>query len=219
MLSDGGLSRTLAVLSMVTWKGKVPGCFAGETAPFAVHPNDRKRAEKMLHLALREGAIFEAVIREARRWLKQQSVTKEMIEEQVQRIRRFQPNPFSKRKLGTAWLVTWEGTSPPKRQRDRIVSILGYRTSSGRVLEHVEQLYVDLVYSLHEKITYARHRADNPYPAEYTRANGVQWKGGITCGYNPFLLARGVKNLMLSQDADGEELLTWDEISVPKSVP
>lgn len=204
---------------MVTWKAKVPGCFAGMTAPFGGHPCDRKRAEKMLRLALCEGATFEAVIREARRWLKQQGVTKESIEQQVQRIKQFQPNPFPKRKLGAAWLVTWEGTSPPKRQRDRIVSVLGYRTSSRRVLEYIEQLYIDRFYSLHEKITYARHRADNPYPAEYTRVNGVQWAVRITCGHNPFLLARPVKNLALHQEANGEEVLTWDEIPVPQSLP
>jgi len=189
------------------------------TAPFGSHPNDHKRAEKMLHLALREGATFDAVIREARRWLKKQGVTKELIEEQVEKIKRFQPNPFPKRKLGAAWLVTWEGTSSPKRQSEKIVSILGYRISSGRVLKYVEQLYVDLLYSLHEKITYARHRTDNPYPAEYIKIGGVHWEGRICCGHNPFLLARPVKNLKLHEGADGEEVLTWDEIPIPKSLP
>lgn len=201
---------------MVTWKSKVPGCFAGTTAPFGIHPNDHKRAEKMLHLALREGATFDAVIREAKRWLIQQGVTKELIEEQIEKIKSFKPNPFPKRKLGAAWLVTWEGTSPPKRQSERIVSVLGYRISSGRVLEHVEQHYVDLLYSLQEKITYARHRADNPYPAEYARINGGQWEGRITCGRDPFLLARPVKNLRFHEGVDSEEILTWDEIPTPK---
>jgi hypothetical protein len=86
-------------------------------------------------------------------------------------------------------------------------------------LEYIEQLYIDRFYSLHEKISYARHRADNPYPAEYNRVNGVQWAGRITCGHNPFLLARPVKNLALHQEANGEEVLTWDEIPVPRSLP
>ena len=201
---------------MVTWKNKVPGCFAGMTAPFGVHPHDHKRAEKMLHLALREGTTFEAVIREAKRYLKQQGVTKELIEEQVKRIKRFQSNPFYKRKLGSAWLVTWEGTSLPKRQIERIVSIFGYRVSSSRILEYVEQIYIDHFYSLHEKMTYARHRTDNPYSAEYAKINGIQWEGRITCGHNPFLLARPVKNLVLHEGADGKEVLTWDEIPIPK---
>jgi len=209
----------LGVLSMAIWKSKVPGCFAGMTAPFGSHPNDHKRAEKMLRLALREGTTFEGVIREAKWWLKQQGATKEMIQEQVERIKRFQPNPFLKRKLGAAWLVTWEGTSPPKRQSERIVSIFGCRVSSGRILEHVEQLYVDRLYSLHEKIAYARRRSDNPYPAKYVSVNGAQWTGRITCGHNPFLLARPVKNLNLYEGANGEEVLTWDEIPVPKSLP
>ena len=204
---------------MDTWKSKVPGCFAGMTAPFGSHPNDHRRAIQMLRLAVREGATFEMVIREAKRWLTQQGVTKKRIEEQVEIIKRFHPNPFLKRKLGAAWLITWEGTSPPRRQADRIVSILGYRVSSARVQEYVEQLYVDHLYSLHEKLSYARHRTDNPYPAEYHQMNGVRWGGRITCGHNPHLLARPVKNLTLIDCGRGKDVLTWDEISIPKSLP
>jgi len=189
------------------------------TAPFGVHPKDHERAKSMLHLALREGASFKAVIREARRWLKQQGSNKEYIEEEVQRVKRFHPNPFLKATLGAAWLVTWEGTSPPKRQSERIVSILNFRASSQRVLLQLEQLYIDRLYSLPEKMAYARHRADNPYPAEYGQVNGIQWGGRITCGHNPFLLARPVKNLVLHEDHNGEEVLTWDEIPGPKSLP
>lgn len=189
------------------------------TAPFGAHPNDHKRAVQMLRFALREGATFEAVIREAKRWLNQQGVAKERIDEQVEIIKRFHPNPFSKRKLGAAWLVTWEGTSPPRKQSDRIISILSYRASSARVLEYVEQLYVAKLYSLHEKMAYARRKSDNPFPAEYGRINGVQWEGRITCGHDPFLLARPVKNLVLVNGPSGKEILTWDEIPIPNLLP
>lgn len=189
------------------------------TAPFGVHPNDHKRAVKMLRLAMREGATFDGIVREARRWLKQQGVTKNQIDAQVARMKRFQPNPFPKFNLSSAWLVTWEGTSPPKRQSERIVSILNYRASCDRVLNQVEQLYVDHVYSLHEKMAYARRKSDNPYPAEYGRVKGVQWGGRITCGHNPFLLARPVKNLALQTGVNGKEILTWQEIPVPDSLP
>ena len=119
-------------------------------------------------------------------------------------------------RLGAAWLVTWEGTSSPKPQNERIVSILNYRRSSDQVLKYVEQLYVDRLGSLQEKVTIARHRTNNPHHAEYVRVNGVQWQGEITCGHNPHLSARPVKNLVLHEGADGEEVLTWDEIPVPK---
>ena len=204
---------------MALWEKKLPGCFAGMNAPFGVHPNDHKRAVDMLRLALREGATFDAVIREAKRWLRQQNVTKEGIESQAELIRRFHPNPFQKRKLGSAWLITWEGTSPPKSQRERIVSILGYRVSSDRVLECVEQIYVDRLYSLHEKMSYARHRADNAFPAEYHRVGGISWGGRITCGHDPQLLARPVKNLTLSEGSRGEDVLSWDEIPIPTALP
>jgi hypothetical protein len=123
-----------------------------------------------------------------------------------------------KRKLGTSWLITWEGTPSATLQKNQIVSVFDYRVSSRRMLEYVEQLYIDRLYSLHEKIIYVRHRKDNPYPAALVRINGVQWEGQITCGEKPSLFARQVKNLKFHTDGNGEETLTWDEIPIPTSL-
>lgn len=194
------------------WKSRIPGCFAGMTAPFGGHPKDQQRAVKMFHLAMREGATTDNVIKEAIRWLKDQGVSKEAIEREVKRIRAFAPNPLRKLSLGSAWLITWEGTDPPKPQSKRIVSVLSGRTSSEKVREYVEQLHVELLYSLHEKVTYARNRKANPYPAEFVRIDGIQWGGRITCGHNPHLLARKVKNLKVIHAAQGGQTLEWQEV-------
>lgn len=182
------------------------------TAPFGVHPHDEQRAEKMFHLAMREGATTDQIVLEATRWLKSQGVARDAIAREVKRIKRFSANPFRKLSLGSAWLITWEGTNPPKAQRKRVVSVLSGRTSSEKVREHVEQLHVDLLYSLHEKVTYARDRKANPYPAEFVRIDGVQWSGRMTCGHNPHLVARKVKNLRIVQNAQGAEKLEWQEL-------
>lgn len=201
------------------WRSRIPGCFAGMTAPFGVHPKDEERAEKMFHLAMREGATTEQVVREGTRWLKSQGVTNEVIARQIKRIKKFGANPLRKLTLGSAWLITWEGTNPPKAQRKRIVSVLSGRTSSERVREYVEQLHIDLLYSLHEKFTYARNRKANPYPAEFVRIDGVQWGGRITCGHNPHLVARKVKNLRIVRGVQGVERLEWEEVPIPKKHP
>jgi len=201
------------------WKSRIPGCFAAMTAPFGVHPHDERRAEKMFHLAMREGATIDQIVREATRWLKGQGVASEAIAREVNRIRRFEANPLRKLSLGSAWLITWEGTNAPKAQRKRVVSVLSGRTSSEKVREHVEQLHVDLLYSLHEKVTYARDRKANPYPAEFVRIDGVQWAGRITCGHNPHFVARKVKNLRIVQSAQGAEELEWHELPIPKRHP
>jgi len=182
------------------------------TAPFGVHPKDEQRAEWMFHLAMREGATTEQIVREATRWLKTQGVTDESVARQIQRIKKFSANPMRKSRLESAWLITWEGTNPPKDQRKRVVSILSGRTSSERVREYVEQLHVDLLYSLHEKMTYARNRKANPYPAEFVRIDGVQWAGRITCGHNPHLAARKAK-----KPEDREDRAGWRNPSMGRS--
>jgi hypothetical protein len=201
------------------WKSRIPGCFAGMTAPFGVHPKDEERAEKMFYLAMRGGATTDQVVREATRWLKSQGVTNALITRETKKIKRFGANPFRKLTLGSAWLITWEGTNPPKAQRKRVVSVLSGRTSSERVREHVEQLHVELLYSLHEKVTYARDRKANPYPAEFVRLDGVQWGGRITCGHNPHLVARKVKTLRIVRGVQGVERLEWEELPIPKKHP
>lgn len=201
------------------WRSRIPGCFAGMTAPFGVHPKDEERAEKMFHLAMREGATTDQVVKEATRWLKSQGVTNDAVARQIRRIKRFGANPLRKFALGSAWLITWEGTNPPKDQRKRVVSVLSGRMSSEKVREYVERLHVELLYSLHEKMTYARDRKGNPYPAEFVRIDGVEWGGRITCGHNLHLVARKVKNLKIVHGAQDVERLEWEELPIPKKHP
>ena len=188
-------------------------------APFGVHPNDHKRAQQMLNLALREGATFLGVIIEIKRWLKLQGVCEAVIHEQIEYVQNFRPNPFRRSKLRTAWLVTWEGSAVPKQQRKRIVSILDFRYSDARILAHVEQLYADHFYSLHEKINFARKKAETLYRAECPSISGFPWGEQITCGEDPYLFARRVRNLVLHTSSGTADALAWNEIPAPKSLP
>lgn len=197
---------------MTTWEKLIPGCFAGMSAPFGVHPFDHKRAEKMFVHALHEGATLDDVIREATRWMQTQGVTEDAMRREFKRIREFQPNPYQRRSLRGAWLVTWEGTSPPGRQEDRIVSILSGRISSGTVLAYIERLYIDQTYTLREKLLYARRGSDNPYRATYATVDGNPLLGQMYCGSDPQLFARRVKNLTSKAGENGEEVLTWVEV-------
>ncbi len=43
---------------MKTWQQQVPGCFAGITAPFAMHPNDKKRAMEILEKMQAQGVTW-----------------------------------------------------------------------------------------------------------------------------------------------------------------
>jgi len=202
------------------WKKLIPGCFAGMEAPFGVHPNDEKRAIEMLHLALCQGAKMADVIKEAKKHLKKYSSNKEFLNYQIDLIESFKPNPFkSKIKKSKAWLITWEefGTIE-KDQSKKIVSIFDSRVSSDKIRDYTENFYISTQYSPLEKITFANKRRNNPYPAEYFRIDGVPWQGRITCGDNPHLFARIVKNLIVVNNEFGQETISWVEQPIPENL-
>lgn len=195
-------------MEKVDWKKLVPGCFAGETAPFGVHPNDKQRAKKMFRAAMHSDVTMNDILVEAKRYLRSQGVSKDGVSEELTRIKRFTANPMKKKKLGRAWLITKEGTEIT----GEVIAILDYRKSADRVREFVENLYISENYGLHEKLTYARNRRNNPYPAKFERINDVPLQGRITCGHNPFLLGRPVTDLVIVSNDLESEKLEWKEI-------
>ncbi len=114
-----------------------------------------------------------------------------------------------------AWLITWDQAGGHLRQKDKIVSILSGRLSAKTVFDYVERLYVNSEYSLSDRLAYAKNRKDNPYPAQFVSINGVPWEGQITCGHNPFLFARLVRNTRVEVDLNGDEQLCWEDIPKP----
>jgi hypothetical protein len=107
--------------------------------------------------------------------------------------------------MKSAWLITWESLSEHLQKDNKIASILNYRRSWQQVQRHVEWLYVNSEYSLSERLAYAKSVKNNPYPSMHER-------GHITCGHDPFLLARKVRNLHVENDSNGQEHLKWEEI-------
>lgn len=109
--------------------------------------------------------------------------------------------------MKSAWLVTWEwiGNHERKNESGKIASILNYRHTPEKVKKHIEQLYIDSEYLLEDMFACAKRMKNNPYPP-------TSEGGKITCGHNPYLLARKVQNLKLEKDADGNNELIWDEI-------
>jgi hypothetical protein len=110
-----------------------------------------------------------------------------------------QPRPKSSEpEAKRAWLVTWDGsTGVPE---DPVVAVLNSRMSPRSVKEFVELLYATLRYSSRDKVLYATTPKDNPHPATMTAFQK------ITCGDNPWLYARRVSNLKITDDN-----LTWTE--------
>lgn len=118
-----------------------------------------------------------------------------------------------------AWLITWEWAGEHAKVDEPIAAILNPRYSTDRVRDLVELLYVNAMYSLGERASYAKGKMFNPYPAEY----GTIWIGKklgrylnrIYCGHNPHLYARQVTDLHVDRTDDGKEVITWKEPPVP----
>jgi hypothetical protein len=114
-----------------------------------------------------------------------------------------------------AWLVTWEWVGDHAKRADVIAALLNPRLSAKRVGDIVELLYANEYYSLGERMAYIPKKKKNPYPAVFGRVDGVQWRGQITCGHNPFLFARLVDDLRVAFDERGTEQATWKERPPP----
>lgn len=70
---------------MRTWQQQIPGCFAGMTAPFAMHPNDEKRAMEMLEEMQAQGVTWSEADAEIRTYLTNQKVTSDEVTKQMLR--------------------------------------------------------------------------------------------------------------------------------------
>ena len=123
-----------------------------------------------------------------------------------------------------AWLVTWKGSSERVERNGEIVSILDPSLGLETVRKHVERLYADNCYSLGERLDAARSGPNKhiPYPAQpvYKKISiggkpAPLCTGAITCGHNPYLLARKVTDLEVLCDKDGNESLHWKELPIP----
>ncbi|OGJ64490.1 hypothetical protein A3C37_01770 [Candidatus Peribacteria bacterium RIFCSPHIGHO2_02_FULL_53_20] len=112
-----------------------------------------------------------------------------------------------------AWLITWEWIGDHAAMPEKVVAILSPHWSDEKVREYVEVLYSNLTYSFSERMSYAKRKKDNPYPAKFD-----MYGGRIHCGHNPSLYARKVENLRVSSNEDGSESLSWDEIPIPERV-
>ena len=89
-------------------------------------------------------------------------------------------------------LVTVHQTLGGLSDSELIPVLIGTRVA---VAEFIENYYVASQYSLAEKLTYAKSKKNNPYPATPTELGGGRWWGRITCGPDPFLYARLVVNV------------------------
>lgn len=123
-------------------------------------------------------------------------------------------NKKKQRKGNSVWLVTWEWVGDYAKPGNIIAAILNPRWSAERVREYVEFIYVLSQYTVSEQVGYAKNRSFNPYPAKFNQIRGIPWQGQIICGHNPYLFARLVDKLTVTDDSN-EEKVIWAKRAVP----
>lgn len=70
----------------MSWINKIPGCFGSEDREFALHNNDRTRAQEMLSEALLSDVGFAEYKAELESWLTAQGCNPEHTQKQLKRI-------------------------------------------------------------------------------------------------------------------------------------
>ena len=78
---------------MKTWKEQISGCFAGMAAPFAMHPNDEKRAWAMMGTMQEQGVSWNEAEAAIRDYLTAQNVNQSEMRKQMQRVEE-RPKPW-----------------------------------------------------------------------------------------------------------------------------
>lgn len=203
------------------WKKLIPGCFGNNDHIFALHPCDKERAKKMLHLAIYYGYDLEHIIPEIKFFLVSIDEAQEHINIQIKKALLLYDQLFSmKSLLKSAWLITWEDdiniihTTPINNYAfsNRVAFIQNYRLSDKTIKNKIEDHYLNNSSSLLAKVSYAKNKKNNPYPAQYYKT----WSDRIICGpSNKYLYGRKVKQLKIATNHLSQQIITWEEIPIP----
>jgi len=112
-----------------------------------------------------------------------------------------------------AWLVTWDWYGDHAAVGDQLVAILNAGRSKSSVAKYVELLHLLATSLAFEVAQWANGRDRQPHQATMVQViNCVPHGGHITCGHNPWMVARLVSNLVVEPDFDaGIETARWQE--------
>ena len=72
-----------------TWESHVPGCFGGSDHIFAGHPAEEKRAKELRKVCSEQRIPMDDVAKAIEHFLKSKKVGDALIQEQVERARKF----------------------------------------------------------------------------------------------------------------------------------
>jgi hypothetical protein len=116
-----------------------------------------------------------------------------------------------------AWVIRWDWCGAHAAIDQPVAAVLRPQTSPQQVKRIVELLYAAREYEPGEMLHAIRRNGHNPYPAQFDpegdgRTHRVQWSGEISCGHNPFLVAR-LATAWWADDGSGR--IEWEDDPKP----
>lgn len=198
---------------MKDWKELLRGGFADVEAPFAIKPPDQRRAREMVYVCKVLEVSLKEILQEAEVYLASKSQNKALIQEQLDRVKRYYKSVKFENRKKRAWLIRWNHSHPACKGFDplhidprHIISVFDSRRSRYYIADFILQHYLVHESMLEDKIYYSSRLKKYPYQVAYDGINGI-----MSCGHNPHITARIVKNLCLSYIDDDDEMIHWDD--------
>lgn len=113
------------------------------------------------------------------------------------------------KKIKSAWLITWEWDNDSAALIDKVIILKNSRSGESLISYLIETLYAIHSSNLNELSQYIQSKK-NPYKAK------PHFNGTITCGNNPFIKARVVKDILIAKSENDFENIIWTEYKSQK---
>jgi hypothetical protein len=190
------------------WQNQLKGAFAFDTAPFAVHPNDEKRAVKAVSAAIRDGANKNIIELEIADYLKKKNCDDEFIKNQISIFRVFFRKQY--KKISNCFVL-----SKPVGENKKFVYIFSGRDKFDQILYHAMHIYHEKEINNATVFMRAKKKSWPTFAINFHEfpAGGL-WSGLSYIGLEPeYILEKS--DAWLSSGLDAELSVIW----LPKPIP
>jgi hypothetical protein len=190
------------------WRRQLKGAFAFDSAPFAIHPNDERRAIVAVSNAIRSGATKADIEQEIGDHFRSRNAREEFISYQLKLFRSHFSRQYSM--VRNCWVL-----SKPLPQKPEFVAIFSGRTGIDSILSFCAHIYESREYNNATQFMRAKKKVWPIFRIQFHAfPSGALWEGKAIIGNAPeYLLEKA--DATLSKGLDPSSTVVWK----PKPVP
>jgi hypothetical protein len=194
---------------MADWRRQLKGAFAFDSAPFAIHPNDERRALIAISNAVCSGASKAEIEGEIERYFRDRKSAEEFIKYQIRLFRSYFGRQYSA--ISNCWIL-----SKPSANSVEFIAIFSGRTSIDNVLYRCMHIYESREYNQATQLMRAKKKSWPVFRIQFhTFESGALWEGRALVGESPgYLLERA--DATLSKGLDPTSSIVWRSKPIPK---